>query len=193
MAPIFCSSLRATTIPGSARKHGRLWRRPIGATSLAYGDDPWTTAAADAFREMFETDCEVFFAFNGTAANSLALASLCQSYHSVICCQSSHVETDECGAPEFFSNGIQARGCRKHRWETDAGGAFSRSRPTARTFTTLSPAPSRSASPQKQAASTRWRNCVRFPLFARSMDCGCIWMERASRMPAPALAARPRS
>src|SRR6202795_3597253 len=71
----------------------------------SYGNDPWTTAAADAFRELFETDCEVFFAFNGTAANSLALASLCQSYHSVICCQSAHVETDECGAPEFFSNG----------------------------------------------------------------------------------------
>jgi threonine aldolase len=35
----------------------------------------------------------------------LALASLCQSYHGVICCDSSHVETDECGAPEFFSNG----------------------------------------------------------------------------------------
>ncbi len=71
----------------------------------SYGDDPWTAAAADAFRELFETECEVFFAFNGTAANSLALASLCQSYHAVICCQSSHVETDECGAPEFFSNG----------------------------------------------------------------------------------------
>src|SRR5262249_1129814 len=48
---------------------------------------------------------EVFFVFNGTAANSLALASLCQSYHGVICCDASHVETDECGAPEFFSNG----------------------------------------------------------------------------------------
>ena len=71
----------------------------------AYGNDPWTEAAADAFRDLFETDCEVFFAFNGTAANSLALASLCQSYHAVICCQSAHVETDECGAPEFFSNG----------------------------------------------------------------------------------------
>jgi threonine aldolase len=70
-----------------------------------YGDDPWTESAANAFRELFATECEVFFAFNGTAANSLALASLCQSYHSVICCQSAHVETDECGAPEFFSNG----------------------------------------------------------------------------------------
>ena len=54
---------------------------------------------------QFETPCEVFFVFNGTAANSLALASLCQSYHSVICTASAHVETDECGAPEFFSNG----------------------------------------------------------------------------------------
>ena len=51
----------------------------------AYGDDEWTARAADAFRALFETDCEVFFVFNGTAANSLALASLCQSYHSVIC------------------------------------------------------------------------------------------------------------
>ena len=72
----------------------------------AYGDDAWTQAASDAFRDLFEKkDAEVFFAFNGTAANSLALASLCQSYHSVICSSSAHVETDECGAPEFFSNG----------------------------------------------------------------------------------------
>jgi threonine aldolase len=73
--------------------------------ATAYGDDAWTTRAANAFRDLFERDCEVFFVFNGTAANSLALASLCQSYHGVICCDASHVETDECGAPEFFSNG----------------------------------------------------------------------------------------
>ncbi|MDP4022630.1 low specificity L-threonine aldolase [Methylobacterium sp. NEAU 140] len=71
----------------------------------AYGEDPWTQRAADAFRALFEIPCEVFFAFNGTAANALALAALCQSYHSVICADSAHVETDECGAPEFFSNG----------------------------------------------------------------------------------------
>ena len=73
--------------------------------ATAYGDDPWTERASNAFRELFETDCEVFLVFNGTAANSLALASLCQSYHGVICADSAHVETDECGAPEFFSNG----------------------------------------------------------------------------------------
>ena len=76
-----------------------------GGCAPAYGEDEWTAKAADAFRALFEKDCEVFFVFNGTAANSLALASLCQSYHSVICTESAHVETDECGAPEFFSNG----------------------------------------------------------------------------------------
>lgn len=80
---------------------------------LAYGDDRWTQRVCDAIRTLFETDCEVFFVFNGTAANSLALASLCQSFHSVICHEFAHVETDECGGPEFFSNGsklLTARG-----------------------------------------------------------------------------------
>ncbi|MCJ2184002.1 low specificity L-threonine aldolase [Novosphingobium sp. 1949] len=79
--------------------------RANAGSTPAYGEDEWTQRAADAFRALFETACEVFFAFNGTAANSLALASLCQSYHSVICSAHAHVETDECGAPEFFSNG----------------------------------------------------------------------------------------
>ena len=70
-----------------------------------YGDDEWTRRVSDRLREVFATDCDVYFVFNGTAANSLALASLCQSYHSVICHELAHVETDECGGPEFFSNG----------------------------------------------------------------------------------------
>ena len=73
----------------------------------SYGDDAWTEKACLAIRDIFETDCEVFFVFTGTAANSLALASLCKSYHSVICHETSHVETDECGASEFFSNGTK--------------------------------------------------------------------------------------
>ncbi len=72
-----------------------------------YGDDVWTAKAADLIRDWFECDCEVFFAFNGTAANSMVVSSLCQSYHSVICSDFAHLETDECGAPEFFSNGIK--------------------------------------------------------------------------------------
>jgi threonine aldolase len=74
---------------------------------ISYGDDTWTQKASDLLRAVFETDCEVFFVFNGTAANSLSLASLCQSYHSVLCHELAHVEVAECGAPEFFSNGAK--------------------------------------------------------------------------------------
>ena len=72
-----------------------------------YGEDIWTTRAADAIRGVFETDCDVFFVFNGTSANSLSLASLCQSYHSLLCHEIAHVEVSECGAPEFFANGTK--------------------------------------------------------------------------------------
>ena len=72
-----------------------------------YGDDAWTLKATNLIRELFETHCEVFFVFNGTAANSLALASMCQSYHSILCHETAHIEADECGAPEFFSNGTK--------------------------------------------------------------------------------------
>jgi threonine aldolase len=71
----------------------------------AYGQDAWTDRAKAAIRELFESDCEVHFVLTGTAANSLALSAICQSYHSVICHELAHVETDECGGPEFFSNG----------------------------------------------------------------------------------------
>ncbi len=49
----------------------------------------------------------MFFVFNGTSANSLSLASLCQSYHSILCHELAHIETAECGAPEFFANGTK--------------------------------------------------------------------------------------
>ncbi|WP_371736884.1 low specificity L-threonine aldolase [Rhodoferax sp. U11-2br] len=71
----------------------------------AYGDDRWTQRSTDMLRQLFDIECDVYYVFNGTAANSLALASLCQSYHSVICSPVAHIETDECGGPEFFSNG----------------------------------------------------------------------------------------
>jgi len=76
----------------------------VGAAA-SYGDDRWSARVCDLVREIFETDCEVFLVFNGTAANALALAQLCQPFHSVICHQHAHIQTDECGAPEFFTRG----------------------------------------------------------------------------------------
>ncbi len=73
--------------------------------ATAYGEDRWTARVCDRIREIFETDCEVYFVFTGTAANALALAQLCRSFRSIICHQNAHIQTDECGAPEFFTGG----------------------------------------------------------------------------------------
>jgi threonine aldolase len=62
-------------------------------------------------RELFDTDCDVYFLFNGTAANSLALASLGRSYQAAICHEDAHVHTSECGAPQFFSGGMKLLTC----------------------------------------------------------------------------------
>ena len=56
-----------------------------------YGDDKWTNEACDMFRDLFETECEVFFVYNGTSANALALSSICQSYHSIISHELAHI------------------------------------------------------------------------------------------------------
>src|SRR5207244_11106717 len=70
---------------------------------VGYGDDPYTASAVAKFREHFGREIEVFFVFNGTAANVLGLKALTQSYHAVICTEAAHIYTDECGAPEKFT------------------------------------------------------------------------------------------
>ncbi|PYK67058.1 MAG: threonine aldolase [Verrucomicrobia bacterium] len=71
----------------------------------SYGDDKWTGLLCDRVRKLFEIDCDVFLVFNGTAANALALAQLCQPLHSIICHENAHIENDECGACEFYTGG----------------------------------------------------------------------------------------
>lgn len=77
------------------------------APAASYGEDKWTQRVCKQVREIFEHDCEISIVFNGTAANALALAQLCRSYHSVLCHEHSHIEMDECGAPEFFAGGAK--------------------------------------------------------------------------------------
>ena len=72
-----------------------------------YGDDHYTTLACDLIRDVFESKPQVFFVFNGTAANALALAQVTKSYNAVITHGFSHIEMDEAGAPEFFSGGAK--------------------------------------------------------------------------------------
>jgi threonine aldolase len=68
--------------------------------TVGYGYDPCTEEAEKLFREHLGPGTEVFFVFNGTAANVLSLWSSTRSFNSVITASTAHIEQDECGAPE---------------------------------------------------------------------------------------------
>lgn len=74
---------------------------------VGYGSDAITAKSKQVFRELFETDCDAYLVFNGTAANSLAIGSFCLHHHSVLCHRFSHIETDECNAPGFLNQGLR--------------------------------------------------------------------------------------
>ena len=69
----------------------------------AYGSDSYTERASALVREHFGGEPEVLFVLTGTGANVLALQSMLRSYEAVICADCSHLNRDECGAPEKFS------------------------------------------------------------------------------------------
>ena len=70
---------------------------------IGYGDDPYTQKAIELFKQKFGNDIEVFFVFNGTGANVLGISTVTQSFNSVICAETAHIQEDECGAPEKFT------------------------------------------------------------------------------------------
>jgi len=73
----------------------------------AYGDDEITERLRRRFSEVFERDVAVFPVATGTAANSLALATLTPPYGVVYGHRDAHIHVDECGAPEFFTGGAK--------------------------------------------------------------------------------------
>ena len=70
---------------------------------LAYGNDHITARAVSLFQKHFGRDIAVFFVFGGTGANVLGLKAITQSHHAIFCAETSHVNVDECGAPEKFT------------------------------------------------------------------------------------------
>ena len=64
-------------------------------------------AANAAFSALFEREVAALWVSTGTAANSLALAALCPPYGSIVCHRDAHIQTDECGAPEFYTGGAK--------------------------------------------------------------------------------------
>jgi len=74
---------------------------------MPYGADPLSEQVHQRLQDLFETELSVNFVATGTAANALALASICPPHGSIYCHRESHVNADECGAPEFFTGGAK--------------------------------------------------------------------------------------
>ncbi|MDB6176938.1 beta-eliminating lyase-related protein [Paracoccus sp. Z330] len=73
---------------------------------MGYGADPVSARATAAIRDIFEApDAEVHFVATGTAANALVCAQLSPGFGRIYCHEDAHIETSECGAPEFFTGG----------------------------------------------------------------------------------------
>ena len=68
--------------------------------SGSYGADPWTARAADLLRGHFGADTSSYLVFNGSGANVAAIDALTGPQQAVICAETSHMNVDECGAPE---------------------------------------------------------------------------------------------
>ncbi len=77
-----------------------------GGFMAGYGDDEIRAKAGDLIRELLDADAAVYFAATGTAANSIALATLAAPHEAVIVHEHSHIATDEAGAPGFFGSGV---------------------------------------------------------------------------------------
>ena len=76
-------------------------------TAWAYAEDDWSNRLNQVFSDLFRTEAVVLPVSTGTVANSIALATVTPPWGSVFCHSGAHIYGDECGAPEFFGNGIR--------------------------------------------------------------------------------------
>lgn len=80
--------------------------------ALGYGNDALTRDVERTMAEFFGHEVAVFLVPTGTAANALSLAHVTPPWGAVLCHETAHIMTDECGAPEFFGSGLKLIGLR---------------------------------------------------------------------------------
>jgi len=71
--------------------------------SVAYGDDDHTKRAVEKVKEHFGRNIDVYFVGNGTAANILGLKIVTDSFNSIFCAETAHLNVHECCGPEKFT------------------------------------------------------------------------------------------
>ena len=144
--------------------------------TLGYGNDAWNKRTEQRIAEIFKREVAVFLVTTGTASNALAIAHVAPPWGAVLCHEDAHINTDECGAPEFFGNGIKLIGLpgdggkspttfSKPRWKSRNGARRTTScRRSCRCR--RRPKPARSIS---QARSAHW------PISPMRTTWPCIW------------------
>jgi threonine aldolase len=76
--------------------------------AMPYGGDALSRQVADRIRQVFEApEAAGYLVATGTAANSLILATMTQPWSTIFCAPHSHINEDECNAPEFYSGGAK--------------------------------------------------------------------------------------
>ncbi len=83
--------------------------------AISYGEDKLTKSCIKKIKNVFGSDVDVFFVYNGTAANIIGLKTITNSFNSVICAETSHLNVHECCGPESFT------GCKLVTITTDNG------------------------------------------------------------------------
>ncbi len=99
MSPIFLSD-------NSSGVHENIIKKIIEVNqgfTFPYGHDPYTEEAERKFADIFNKNVSIFFTLNGTSANIVALSAVLASFEAVICADTTHIHTDECGAFEKFT------------------------------------------------------------------------------------------
>ena len=93
----------------AAPVHPKVMRAIADANQVdtPYDGDRWSARIDAEFSELFGCEVAALWVATGTAANCLALTSLCQPHQGIICHREAHIEVDECGAPGFYTGGAK--------------------------------------------------------------------------------------
>ena len=93
----------------AASVHPRVWdaMRAADEAQAPYDGDSLSQALDESFSALFGRDCAALWVATGTAANCLALATLCEPHGGVVCHREAHIEVDEAGAPGFYLHGAK--------------------------------------------------------------------------------------
>ena len=93
----------------AAAVHPKLWEamRAADAPDNPYDGDLLSQELDARFTALFGRECAALWVATGTAANCLALATMCAPHGGVVCHREAHIEVDEGGAPGFYLHGAK--------------------------------------------------------------------------------------